>query len=405
MGRIKKTFLRYSNTGRQNSPSTSILNFGSRGFTLLELIVVIAIVAFLAAAVFILVNPAKRIGQAQDAQRLRDIQALVRALDLYTADNGVLPASFDGYIQAGQKVVLCSEPDELSCDGQIYDCLVVDDNDFLGIYLTQLPIDPGKESPTDTGYYISKKVGDIVSFGACDTYETSAEIEMAGVSKLAPFVCGAHQLVDIRDSRKYNTVKIGTQCWMAQHLNIGTMIAGADTQTDNGIIEKYCYSDNTTNCNTDGGLYQWAEAMQYGSSCNGTGESQPACASPAQGICPEGWHIPSHYELTALERAVCTSGTCVTDFPYDTTTLNSWRGSNEGTKLKVGGTSGMEMVLAGSRHHTDTTFSGRTSFGNIWSSLESSTNAWIRVVRSSDGLIYRNPNNKLTGFSVRCVKD
>jgi len=34
-------------------------------------------------------------------------------------------------------------------------------------------------------------------------------------------------------------------------------------KTDNGIIEKYCYNDNPSNCNTYGALYQWDELMQY----------------------------------------------------------------------------------------------------------------------------------------------
>jgi hypothetical protein len=36
-------------------------------------------------------------------------------------------------------------------------------------------------------------------------------------------------------------VLIGTQCWMAENLNIGTMIPTTQDMADNGIIEKYCY--------------------------------------------------------------------------------------------------------------------------------------------------------------------
>ena len=44
----------------------------------------------------------------------------------------------------------------------------------------------------------------------------------------------------------YNTVLIGTQCWLRQNLNIGNMINSTNMQTNNGTIEKYCY--NTFNC-------------------------------------------------------------------------------------------------------------------------------------------------------------
>ena len=175
--------------------------------------------------------------------------------------------------------------------------------------------------------------------------------------------------------------------------------------SDNGSIEKYCYSDTESNCTSDGGLYQWGEAMGYNASCNGTGAPpDDACATPVQGICPSGWHIPSHYELTTLERAVCTSGTCATDFPYDESTTE-WRGTDEGTKLKVGGSSGFEGLFAGYRS-TGGSFGGRGAGAIIWSSLEKSgTDVWIRLLDSGRAMVYRGPGNKLGGFSVRCIQD
>ncbi len=65
------------------------------------------------------------------------------------------------------------------------------------------------------------------------------------------------------DGQIYNTVQIGYQCWMAENLNIGTMIPGTSNMANNGVIEKYCYNNTTANCNTYGGLYQWNEMMAY----------------------------------------------------------------------------------------------------------------------------------------------
>lgn len=90
------------------------------------------------------------------------------------------------------------------------------------------------------------------------------------------------------DGKSYGTVEIGTQCWMDKNLNIGTRIDGSQDQTDNELIEKYCYDDSEGQCNSFGGLYQWDELMAFN-----TGES-------TQGICTVGWHIPSHPEWTAL---------------------------------------------------------------------------------------------------------
>lgn len=153
------------------------------------------------------------------------------------------------------------------------------------------------------------------------------------------------------EGESYTTVYIGTQCWFAENLNIGTRIAGAGNQTSNGTIEKYCYSDQETYCDTEGGLYQWGEAMAY------------STTPGAQGLCPSGWHIPTHNEYTALELAVCTSASCATDFPYDALTTG-WRGTNEGTKLKSGGTSGFTGLLVGSRS-TDGTFSTHGTGGGF----------------------------------------
>src|SRR3989344_806977 len=117
---------------------------------------------------------------------------------------------------------------------------------------------------------------------------TSTQITVAGGQvklSVVPWACG-DTLTDDRDSKTYATVQIGSQCWMAEYINVGTLTAGANNMSDNASIEKYCYSDTESNCTSDGGLYQWDEAMQYAASCNGTGEGSEACATPVQGICP-----------------------------------------------------------------------------------------------------------------------
>jgi uncharacterized protein (TIGR02145 family) len=97
-------------------------------------------------------------------------------------------------------------------------------------------------------------------------------------------------LVDARDGQYYNTVQIGTQCWMAENLNIGTMIPGASEMANNSLIEKYCYNDNPANCDVYGGLYQWNEMMGY------------TTTQGMQGICPTGWHIPTDAEWDIMEN-------------------------------------------------------------------------------------------------------
>lgn len=223
----------------------------------------------------------------------------------------------------------------------------------------------------------------------------------------APWTCGVDRLIDSRDDKTYATVQIGNQCWMAENINVGTFVLGANEQgTSCSSINKYCYNNLESNCALFGGLYQWNQSIcSSGSGCNGAGAPpNDACSSPIQGICPDGWHIPSNHELTTLERAVCTSATCATDFPYNGTTLGM-RGTNEGTKLKLGGSSGFNALLAGFRTYNGL-FSVKDTAGYIWSSWRyDSTNAWHRVFYSTDSKSGRDGGYKLAGFSVRCIKN
>jgi uncharacterized protein (TIGR02145 family) len=97
-----------------------------------------------------------------------------------------------------------------------------------------------------------------------------------------------------QDKNYYGTVIIGTQTWLSENLNTGSMILnGSEKPKDNGKIEKYCYGDDKSNCNIYGGLYSWREAMQYHPSDDGE-------IGTTQGICPVGWHIPTQAECYTL---------------------------------------------------------------------------------------------------------
>ena len=115
----------------------------------------------------------------------------------------------------------------------------------------------------------------------------------------------------------------------------------------------------------------------------------------AQGICPAGSHIPTDNEWKTLEMSL--SG--MTQATADTA---GWRGTDEGTKLKSGGASGLNMPLAGDRDPNGL-FYDLSSNAMPWSSTESSTSAWIRILRTSQANVLRNTYPKTSGFSVRCL--
>lgn len=119
------------------------------------------------------------------------------------------------------------------------------------------------------------------------------------------------ELEDPRDHRVYKYLTIrgenrnGEQdsiTVMAENLNVGIMVQGAEDQTDETKIEKYCYDNDTLNFYQYGGLYQWAEAMQLPSECNAK-----SCADQIKpnhrGICPEGWRLLTYDDFYIVVHA------------------------------------------------------------------------------------------------------
>ncbi|MHC1708445.1 MAG: FISUMP domain-containing protein [Bacteroidales bacterium] len=187
------------------------------------------------------------------------------------------------------------------------------------------------------------------------------------------FVCG--QIVtDSRDSQVYPTVLIGEQCWMAKNMNIGEFIYGVGDQTNNYVIEKFCYQNQTSNCSTFGGLYQWGEMMQYDT------------VSGGQGICPSGFHVPTNVEWDIL--------------------INGLGGySVAGNLLRTGGGSGFEALMAGWVIDCQK-FRKLGVEAYFWTSNQYyGLYAYSRILNWSNGVIINTYEAKGDGLSVRCIKD
>ncbi|MBR6123713.1 hypothetical protein IKQ19_09005 [Candidatus Saccharibacteria bacterium] len=115
-----------------------------------------------------------------------------------------------------------------------------------------------------------------------------------------------HQFTDDRNGRSYYYITItgkdtsgnaASVTVMAENLNIGVDVLGTQDQTDDKVIERYCYNDDTTNCDRYGGLYQWAEMMQLPSACNNMDCSDRYDPSNHRGICPENWRILTYNDF------------------------------------------------------------------------------------------------------------
>ena len=225
------------------------------------------------------------------------------------------------------------------------------------------------------------------------------------LSSSESFVCGRDKVED-EDGNRYKTVRIGNQCWMAENLNVGTMIDEPTDMLDNQVVEKYCYDNDETFCATDGGLYQWGELMQY------------TVSEGARGICPTGWHVPSDDEWKEMEVELGMT-------QEDADKEGIFRGTDEGDQLKrlefcAGGVkcgvSGFEAEQAG---FLEAVYDGpwskeRGEYSVYWTSTASGPyygnsnpfyNVKLRMLVTSKSEVLRTYIDTGYAFSVRCIKN
>ena len=218
------------------------------------------------------------------------------------------------------------------------------------------------------------------------------------------------------DGNSYSTIQLGDQWWMVKNLKTthyadGTEIPLVESNSDwkdLGYDERaYCYYNNSTinEARIYGALYTWTAAMNGTTSSN----SNP---SEVQGVCPDGWHVPSDDEWKELEIFL--------GMTQAATDLSGLRGANEGSMLASSpdgwidgyldrdttfGTSGFNAKPGGGRRY-DGTFGHKGDNANFWTATEySNIRAWGRHIYSSYSSVHRYKNAKSDGFSVRCVKN
>jgi uncharacterized protein (TIGR02145 family)/prepilin-type N-terminal cleavage/methylation domain-containing protein len=195
-----------------------------------------------------------------------------------------------------------------------------------------------------------------------------------------PFQCG-DVLYDLRDAERYTTVKIGEQCWMAENLRY----------TGNGCLENdwdinWPYDACDTHTSLEGSdqyrnwtepqvLYQWEAAMNEN-------------IENSQGLCTNGWHIPTYEEWEALISSVGFNP----GYSLKAESPN-WNGSNG---------SGFKGLPAGGRD-AHSSLGNVGANGNWWSSSSSGTSAWRYKMYSTGSSVLREELLHAYGFSVRCL--
>ena len=219
----------------------------------------------------------------------------------------------------------------------------------------------------------------------------------------------AATLTDI-DGNIYNTVQLGSQCWMRENLRTTRYANGTDIPLAN-YTENYAYrcypNGSASNVSTYGYLYNWQAVMGGSASSN----SNP---SGVQGICPNGWHVPSDAEWTQLTDYVSSQsqylcngdsnyiGKALADnalsWSYDTTTcaVGNMPSNNNATNFSA--------LPAGDI--TSLGYFGFLTFTNFWTATQyNNSRAYDRDIAWYVATVRRQDFEKVRGHSVRCLRN
>lgn len=187
----------------------------------------------------------------------------------------------------------------------------------------------------------------------------------------------------------YRTVVIGAQTWMAENLNYEYKVNGS-------TYGNWCYNDSALYCERYGRLYTWAAAMDSATTGCGYGATCETDAGAVQGICPDGWHLPSRAEWDTLIAFV--GGKDVAGRRLRS--ISGWYDNANGDDGY-----GFSALPSGNRDDNGIFYyAGR--YAGFWSSSENGPEG-AYTMRLSYGNAEANLRygNKYDGFSVRCVKD
>jgi prepilin-type N-terminal cleavage/methylation domain-containing protein len=131
-----------------------------KGFTLLEILLVVAAIAILAGIVILAINPNKQLGDTRNAQRRMDVNTILNGVYQYSLSNGTLPTT----IAQNATCSLASTTNQIcktgGCGATATDLSALTLNEA---FLTAIPSDPQSSTATATGYYIVKSVNNRVT--------------------------------------------------------------------------------------------------------------------------------------------------------------------------------------------------------------------------------------------------
>ena len=215
-------------------------------------------------------------------------------------------------------------------------------------------------------------------------------------------------LTDI-NGNTYTSIIIGEQEWMAENLKATTYPNGdaiplvTDNTTwvdlaDNNTDDAYCYYNNNASSEADtyGALYTYAAAIGD----DWQKDNSTINIEGGQGVCPDGWHLPTSVEWEALEDYLGTNaGSKLAD------SADLWQDGALEQSADFG-ISGFDALPSGKRYYYNGSFINLGDYSSWWSSTaDGSSKAYANYLYYSNVGVNRYGYDKSYGLSVRCVRD
>ncbi|MEN8251083.1 MAG: FISUMP domain-containing protein, partial [Bacteroidota bacterium] len=221
-----------------------------------------------------------------------------------------------------------------------------------------------------------------------------------------------HPSVSDYNGNVYNTLRAGNQIWLQQNL-LSTHYADGTILEDGSSIGditgnyssqyQFAFDDDDANTLIYGRLYTWAAAMRGATSS----DDNPGTT---QGVCPDGWHMPTDSEWKEFELQLGMSEGLINKM-YN-------RGIDAGGRIKLDSTkywlepnlaatnsSGYTALPAGYRPPIGG-FNHLKAYGYFWTATqEDISNAYLRGLHYNSAGIIRNRLDKAMAFSVRCLQN
>ncbi len=240
---------------------------------------------------------------------------------------------------------------------------VRDDEDFFNVL--EVRWDFESDGTYDTDYSMTKTARHF--YGFAGDVKVTMEVKDSGgltntISQMIHISSGTNQtdlVIDLDNGVTYGSVKIGNQWWTTENVKVTSGRA--------------CYRNSSANCEIFGGLYTWPNAMQ-----NSTTEK-------AQGICPDGWHVPTEAEWNEL---------------FDFLGPEQAR-----VELEPSGSTDFRMLYAGQQNTSGTSEYGGTVV-NFWTSSKlTGSNAWAFSLQDGKDQVWKITLGQSYKISVRCIKN